>query len=92
MILNTQGYHKKKHQDKLSKMRTEELVHEALECCWHIGEAKWHHYKLVMTFMSVKSCFRNVFLPYSYLMVTRPQIQFGVKFFFHGAHIIIHQS
>ena len=32
MILNTQGCHKK-HQDKLSKIRTEELDHEALKGC-----------------------------------------------------------
>lgn len=46
----------------------EDMVHEGLESCRFIDEAKRHHLKFKGALVCFKGCFMNVLLPYPYLV------------------------
>jgi hypothetical protein len=43
-----------KHQNELAEIRSENIVHERLECGQGIGEAKGHHQELVVPLVSAE--------------------------------------
>ena len=67
----------RKTRTKLSRYLLKNNVHKAHKCSWCICETKWYHYKLIMSIPCSKGCHMNVFILYSHLMVTRPQVNLG---------------
>jgi hypothetical protein len=57
--------------------RTEDMVHETLKSGRCITEAKGHDQELIVTLMSLKGNFGNVFLLHTDLVVARTEIKFG---------------
>jgi hypothetical protein len=53
----------------------EDIIHEARESCWSIGEAKGHDGVFIETVPSSKGGLWNILLANFYLMVTASQVQ-----------------
>ena len=60
----------KEHKDKGLKIRFQCVIHEALEGGRCIAKAKRHDQELIMAFMGMESCLRNVCFFHADLMVT----------------------
>lgn len=56
------------------------MIHQTLEGGGGVGKAKWYHMKLIMTFMYLKGCFRNVSLTRAKLVVAQAKVQFYDNF------------
>src|SRR5882757_6649021 len=67
----------KENKNKLVQIPAEDTIHKAHKCSGCICEAKWNHYKLIMSIPCSKGCLMNVFILNSHLMVTRPQVNLG---------------
>ena len=63
----------KENKNKLVQIPDEDTIHKAHKCSWCICEAKWYHYKLIMSIPCSKGCLMNVFILDSFLMVTKTQ-------------------
>jgi hypothetical protein len=61
----------------MTKKRTEDMIHEALEGGGGITQAKGHDQKLIVALMSSKGSLGNVFLFHTYLVVARMKIKFS---------------
>ena len=57
------------NQDVPSQSCSEDVVHQGLKGGWCVGETKWHNQKLVVTVMSLKRRFTDIFGSYSFLVV-----------------------
>ena len=57
-------------------MKFEDVVHQALEHCRSVGEAKRHGNKFVVSFMGPECRLQNIFLLNSDLMVASSKIEF----------------
>lgn len=60
-----------------SKIRLKYLIHNQLECGRSICEPEGHDKKLVVAFVGLKGCFRDVFFLHSNMIVSGFNIQFG---------------
>ena len=63
-----------KNQDKLSQEWAQNVIHDALKCCWCIGEAKRHDSELKMAMVCFKSCFVLLSSFHPHLVITRPHV------------------
>jgi hypothetical protein len=61
----------------MTKKRTEDMIHEALEGGGGITQAKGHDQKLIVALMSAKGHLGNVFLIHTYLVIARVKIKFS---------------
>jgi hypothetical protein len=61
----------------MTKKRTKDMIHEALESGGRTTQAKGHEQKLITTLMSSKCSLRNVILIHMYLVVARTKIKFS---------------
>ena len=60
----------KEHKEKGLKIRFQYVIHESLEGGWCILKAKRHDQKLIIAFMGMESCLRNLCLFHVDLMAT----------------------
>ena len=70
----------KENKDKVSQVRFEDRVHEALESGWGISESKRHDSELIESKVCFESCFVYISMVHSYLMITSSQVDFGKEF------------
>ena len=61
-----------KYKYKLSQLCGKNMIHTKLESRWCIAKAKRHYQILIVAIVSPESCFMDVRLMHSYLVVTRP--------------------
>jgi hypothetical protein len=61
----------------MTKKRTEDMIHEALESGGRSTQAKGHDKKLIVALMCSKGGLRNVFLFHMYLEVSITKINFS---------------
>ena len=69
-------YHQK-YLHKFSEEGFQNRIHQDFKCWRFIIKAKWHHQKLIMTFICSKGSFGDVFLPHYDSMIFRTKIQLG---------------
>ena len=67
----------KENKHKMTKKRTEDMIHEALEGGGGIIQAKGHDQKLIVALMSYNGSLRNVCLFHTDLVVARTKIKFS---------------
>ena len=62
------------------EIRFKDSIHEIHKGYGGIGKAKGHYQKFKVPITSTKSCFGDIFLPDTELMISRLQIDFREKF------------
>ena len=65
--------------NKVSQVGPTYFIHQYLECGRNICEAKWHDQKFIVAIMCAESCFRDIILMNSNLVIPRTKIQLGEK-------------
>jgi hypothetical protein len=61
----------------MKEERMKDMIHETLKSGRCITQAKGHDQELIVTLMSAKGSFGNIFLFHTYLVVARMKIKFG---------------
>jgi hypothetical protein len=67
----------KEKQEKISKVRSQKLIHETLEGGWSIAKEKMHDQEFIMSLMSSESSLQNICLLHLDLLITRVEVYFG---------------
>ncbi|KAE9589867.1 hypothetical protein Lalb_Chr21g0313641 [Lupinus albus] len=63
-----------KYDHKCVEVWMKNEIHVIHEHCRSIGYTKWHYKVFVMAITRPKSCLRNVFRLYAYLMIPRSKV------------------
>ena len=69
----------KEDRNEVPQVGTKYFIHQFLECGRSICEAKWHDQKFIVPIMCAESCFRDIILMNSNLVIPRMKIQLGEK-------------
>lgn len=74
LIPQINHYFINKYDNKYSKIRLKNSIHDVHDCCRSISQAKRHNKKLIMTITGPQCCFRDATLCYSQLTIARSEV------------------
>ena len=62
------------HDNEFANVRSKDLVHGRLKCCWCICQTKAQHFKLLVPKWRAECSLWNIFWSDAYLMIARLQV------------------